>query len=88
MIKKPKQHWLDKHIGLTIQSRRKAIGKEQKELALEMGLAQPSICRLEKGLTSLKVNQLGKVCSILNLTLVEFFKMVELTEEYSKVLKK
>ena len=64
-------------IGRTLRSLRKQNDMSMQELADKIALSQASISRLERGDTDINFAQLANVCDVFNLTLTEFFAMVE-----------
>lgn len=64
-------------IGRTIRSLRKQNNMSMQELGDKVALSQASISRLESGVTDINFAQLSNVCEVFELTLTEFFAMVE-----------
>jgi len=65
-----------KTIGNIIRTIRKRRGYTIEELAHLCGLHSTHIGKIERGEISPSVENLEKITSVLNLTLVEFFKMI------------
>ena len=64
-------------IGRTIRNLRKQNNMSMQELGDKVALSQASISRLESGVTDINFAQLSNVCDVFELTLTEFFSMVE-----------
>ncbi|MFL1997682.1 helix-turn-helix transcriptional regulator [Lysinibacillus irui] len=64
-------------IGRTIRSLRKQNNMSMQELGDKVALSQASISRLESGVTDINFAQLSNVCDVFELTLTNFFAIVE-----------
>lgn len=64
-------------IGSTLRSLRKQNKMSMQQLADKVSLSQASISRLERGDTDINFAQLANVCDVFELTITEFFAMVE-----------
>lgn len=71
----------DKESGENIQMIRKYCGITQKELASIIGTNTKRIIQLEKGLTSLKVNEAYKICEALQVSYLALFFKIRIKEK-------
>ncbi|MBK3497177.1 helix-turn-helix transcriptional regulator [Viridibacillus sp. YIM B01967] len=64
-------------IGRTLRHLRKQSNLSMQELGDKVALSQASISRLESGVTDINFAQLSNVCDVFELSLTDFFAMVE-----------
>ncbi|GIU35988.1 helix-turn-helix domain-containing protein [Shewanella schlegeliana] len=64
-------------LGSIIASRRKALIKEQAEIAAQLGISQASYSRLESGKSSMSTDQIFLTCNALQISPSELFMHVE-----------
>ncbi|QEK12623.1 helix-turn-helix transcriptional regulator [Crassaminicella thermophila] len=61
------------NIGLKIRELRKSLGMTSSQLASKIGVAQSFISGIENGSKKCSLENLYKICSVLNISLSEFF---------------
>ncbi len=60
-------HPIYKHIGATIQQRRKKLGLKQLKVASDLGISRGSLANIETGRQSMLVHQLYRFAEVLDL---------------------
>ncbi|WP_107841258.1 helix-turn-helix domain-containing protein [Metasolibacillus meyeri] len=64
-------------IGRTIRDLRKKHELSMQQLGDKVALSQASVSRIERGDSDINFVQLSNICDVFNLTLTEFFAIVE-----------
>lgn len=65
---------IKKVIGKRLILKRNEIGLSQEELAARVGIASSSLSAIERGLVYPRLNNLYKICKVLDLKLTDLFK--------------
>lgn len=70
---------LNEVIGVIVSAKRKSLGLKQKDFSDLIGLTDSSVSKIEKGSTSLNIESLFIILSVLNITLDEFRDLLQLS---------
>ncbi|KJS18378.1 MAG: hypothetical protein VR69_00670 [Peptococcaceae bacterium BRH_c4b] len=68
---------IDKKFGQVLKKLRTEKGVSQEEFALSIGLHRTYISQLERGIKSPSLRTIEKICTELDVTLVEFMQYME-----------
>ncbi len=67
-------HAVDRHVGARVRQRRKAIGMNQAELALSLGLTFQQVQKYERGLNRISASKLWETARALEVSTGWFFE--------------
>ena len=74
---------MDRHVGATIRTRRKALGISQTKLAVRVGLTFQQIQKYECGTNRVSASTLYEIAKALSMPIAEFFDELPITGRQS-----